>query len=238
MSKRKVVAIHQPNFFPWLGYFDKIARADVFILLDNVQFPKKGGNWSNRVKLIINGQAAWVTMPVVRSYHGTRLINQMQINNATPWRNKLLKTIQINYSRAPFFDALFPLLSELVNNPTDQLATYNLATIYALMENLELDRSKLVLGSSLNVAGQATDLLISMVKAVGGTAYLAGGGASGYQEDEKFAAAGIELIYQNFEHPVYAQVNTKQFVPGLSIIDSVINGGFHATRTWLLSDRG
>ena len=79
MPVKKVVAIHQPNFFPWLGFFNKVACSDVFILMDNVQFPKKGGSWSNRVQLAINGQAAWVTMPVVRSFHGTRIIKDMQI---------------------------------------------------------------------------------------------------------------------------------------------------------------
>ena len=68
-----LVAIHQPNFFPWLGYFDKIRRADFFILLDDVQYPKTGaGSWSNRVKVMINGEGRWLTAPVDRSFHGTR----------------------------------------------------------------------------------------------------------------------------------------------------------------------
>src|SRR3989304_9812833 len=97
-----IVAIHQPNFFPWLGYFNKIVRADLFLVMDNAQFPKKGGTWCNRVKLLIGGKADWMTMPVVRSYPGVRLIKDMKIDNAMPWRAKLLKTIQNNYSRAPF----------------------------------------------------------------------------------------------------------------------------------------
>lgn len=236
MSERKVVAIHQPNFFPWLGYFDKITQSDLFIIMDNVQFPKKGGVWSNRVQLIVNGQAAWVTMPVVRAYHGTRRISEIQINNTPPWRAKLLKTIQMNYSRAPFFEAVFPWLSELVNNPTDQLVAYNLSAIRSLMKALKLDTSRLILGSSLEVRGKATNLLISMVRAVGGTAYLSGGGAAGYQEDEKFLAAGIELIYQNFQHPVYPQASTAEFVPGLSIVDALMHCGFEATRVLLQPD--
>jgi hypothetical protein len=229
----KVVAIHQPNFFPWLGYFNKIARADLFLVMDNAQFPKKGGTWSNRVQLVVNGRAAWATMPIVRSYHGRRRINEMRINNATPWRDKLLKTIQASYSRAPFFSEVFPFLAELVNNPTDTLTEYNLSAIISLAIALQLDPAKIILGSTLNVEGDATDLLIAMTRAVGGTAYLCGGGAAGYQEDERFAAAGIRLIYQDFQHPIYPQINTHEFIPGLSIIDVLMNCGLEKTRAML-----
>ncbi len=234
MPNKTIVAIHQPNFFPWLGFFNKIVRADIFILMDNAQFPKTGGAWSNRVQLLVNGQAAWVTMPIVRSYHGTRRICEMKINNSTPWREKLLKTIQMNYARAPFFKPTYPWLAELIDRPADSLAEYNIAAIRALMERLNLNTAKLVLGSTLNVAGNLTELLIAMVRAVGGTAYLCGGGAGGYQDDELFGAHGMELIYQNFNHPVYPQANTNQFVPGLSIVDSLLNCGPDKTRGLIL----
>jgi hypothetical protein len=201
--------------------------------MDNVQFPKKGGGWSNRVQLAINGQAAWVTMPVIRSFHGTRLIRDMQINNSTLWREKLLKTVQISYARAPFFQQVFPLFKNLVNNPTDRLMDYNEAAIRAVAAALGLDTSRLVIGSTLGATGEATDLLISMTRAVGGTAYLCGGGAEGYQEDDKFAQAGLELIYQDFQHPIYPQINTSEFVPGLSIIDALMNCGIDGTRRLL-----
>jgi hypothetical protein len=230
---RKIVAIHQPNFFPWLGYFDKIARADIFVILDNVQFPKKGGTWSNRVQMVVNGKASWVTMPIIRSFHGNRNINETQIDNAIPWRENLLKTIQNNYARAPFFKQVVPLFTDLVNNPTDSLAEYNKAAVGVLARSVNLDTSKLVVGSTLKTEGAATDLLISLIRAVGGTAYLAGGGAGGYQEDDKFATAGIELIYQNFVHPVYTQFNTAEFVPGLSIIDAIMNVGFDGVKNIL-----
>lgn len=231
MSSNKIVAIHQPNFFPWLGYFNKITRADVFILMDNAQFPKSGGGtWSNRVRLLINGQHTWVTMPIVRTYHGTRRICEMEINNTTPWRDKLLKTLRMNYTRAPFFKLVFPFLEELINQPTGSLAEYNIVSIRSISERLGLDSSKLILGSNLDVTGAATKLLISMVKAVGGTSYLCGGGAGGYQEDELFNAHCIELIYQNFNHPTYPQTSANQFVPGLSVIDCLLNCGWDDTR--------
>ncbi len=237
MSRPKVVAIHQPNFFPWLGYFAKIARADVFIFLDSVQFPKTGGTWINRVKLLVAGRVAWVTVPIVREYHGTRAIHEMRTDNKPPWRAKLLKTIHMNYARAPFFGAVFPLLTEQVNNPTESLSEYNIAAIRALAAALHADQSKFVLGSTLNVKGNATGLLIAMVKAVEGTAYLCGGGATGYQRDDEFSEAGIDLIYQNYKHPAYPQANTAEFVPGLSVIDALMNCGFESTQALIGANR-
>ncbi len=229
-----IVAIHQPNFFPWLGYFDKIARADVFILMDNVQFPKTGGTWLNRVQVLVQGQPAWVTMPIVRAYHGVRCVCEMRINNAFAWREKLLRTLSVNYGRAPFFEDVYPFLEKLINYSTDSLVAYNLNAIQALSREFGLGASKFLLGSSLFVNGQATDLLIAMVKAVGGSAYLAGGGAGGYQEDEKFALAGLELMYQKFDHPTYPQFRSEKFVAGLSIIDVLMNCGFDQTRTLIM----
>jgi hypothetical protein len=228
---RRLVAIHQPNFFPWLGYFDKLARADVFVLLDDVQFPKKGGTWINRVRLLIDERPAWVTVPVDRSYHGVRQVREVRIDEQTRWRRKMLTTIQTDYGRAAHKDEVMPLLSELIENPTDQLAEYNRAAITALATALGM-KIEFVLSSSLGVTAEATDRLLEIVKAVGGSRYLSGGGAAGYQEDERFSEAGIELVHQRFEPPTYQQLASDP-VPGLSVIDALLNCGFEGTRRLL-----
>jgi len=223
------VAIHQPTFFPWLGYFNKITRCDQFVVLDSVQFPKKGGTWSNRVKLLLNGQAGWVTMPVDRNYHGVRSYAEMSIDNSSPWRDKLVQTIRTNYGATAHFADVFPSIEELIRNPTTRLTDYNLSAIHYLAKALGVDTAKIVLASEIKATGTGTDLLISITSELKGTAYLCGGGASGYQQDEKFGAAGLELIYQNFKHPVYEQANMAEFVPGLSVIDALMNCGFEGT---------
>ena len=223
-----LVAIHQPNFLPWLGYFDKVARADAFVLLDHVQFPKKGGTWINRVKMLVSGGAAWVTVPIDRSYHGERSIREMRIDESKPWREKTLRTIQASYGRAPHFDAVFPRISELLGAPTDSLAELNEAAIRALTAELGLGPEKLVRSSELEPEGAATAMLVSIVQALDGDAYLAGGGAEGYQKDERFAAAGIELVRQEFEPRPYPQPG-ESFVPGLSVVDALFNLGFGGT---------
>src|SRR5262245_57551917 len=97
-KRERLVALHQPNFFPWLGYFDKLVRADVFVVLDNVQCSKTGGTWSNRVRLLGGDAPRWITMPVVRAYSGVRLVREMQIDNEQPWRRKFLQTLRTYYA--------------------------------------------------------------------------------------------------------------------------------------------
>lgn len=224
---RRLVAIHQPNFFPWLGYFDKIARADVFVVLDHVQFPKtRDGNWTNRVKMDVYGTAAWVTVPLVRGYQGFRRIDEMQIDNRPPWRRKLLRSLQDTYGRAARFRDVFPAVSDLVNHQADLVADYNMNAVTAICAGLGLPATHLVRSSTLGVEGGKTDLLVNVVHRVGGSAYLAGGGASGYQDDAQLAAAGIEVEYQRFVHPVYPQRADAPFVPGLSILDALFHTGF------------
>lgn len=224
----KVVAIHQPNFFPWLGYFDKIARSDVFVLLDDVQFPKTGGTWVNRVRVLINGNPAWLTVPVVRDYHGVRRISEIEINNTTPvWREKMIKTIQVNYSRTPYFRQIFPFFVELISNSDVNLSQFNIRAITELIDSLGWDSSKLVLNSTIRSGNtQATDLIIQIVKNVNGSEYLSGDGADGYQEEKKFYQADLRLTFQKFCHPSYPQFGVTEFKPGLSVLDALMNIGF------------
>jgi hypothetical protein len=227
-----VVAIHQPNFFPWLGFFNKIARSNIFILADTMQFPKSQckGNWLNRVRILINGKPHWITAPIQRSYHGVLSIDQIQFDLSQAWRQKLLRTVKMEYGCSPFFNSVFPFLQELIEQPTSMLCDFNISVIRAIARELDLNSIEMINTSSLTLEGKATDLLISIIKSVGGDTYLCGGGASEYQEDEKFSKEGIDLIYQNFIHPHYSQIKSSEFNAGLSIIDALMNCGFAGTR--------
>ena len=229
----KTVGIHQPNFFPWLGYFNKLAHADEFVFLDSVQFSKAAGTWSNRVRLQIHGEPRWVTMPVVRDYHGVQVVRDMRTVRSD-WRERMLKTIRSAYGRAAHFDVVFPFLEPLVANPTDVLVEYNVAAIRAIVDALDLRRARLTMASELGVAGRSTSLLVSIVTAVRGTTYLCGDGASGYQDDQQFREAGIDLLRQQFRHPVYEQPGDA-FLPGLSVIDALMHCGFEGARRLVLA---
>jgi hypothetical protein len=223
-----LVAIHQPNFLPWLGYFDKIVRSDVFVLLDNVALPRTGSGYTNRVEIIAQGRRLWLTLPIARGEEMRRSIEHARIVGG-PWRRKLLATIEQSYARAAAFEEVMPTIRRIFEHPDDRLAEFNIHALSAIGRLLGLDMTRLRRATTIESSGTGTDRLISIVRSVGGTGYLSGGGAGGYQEDEKFAAAGLELRYQNFSHPHYVQRGVATFVPGLSIVDALMNCGAAGT---------
>lgn len=224
-------AIHQPNFFPWLGYFDKIARSDVFIILDDAQYQKTGSSWSNRVKLLVAGEERWLTAPVRRPPHGVASINELQWADGL-WREKVLRTIVMNYRACQFFAPTMAVIEPLVMNDDASVAGYNMTAIKALCSQLGLS-TNLILASSFSLGSQSNERLIELCRKVGATSYLAGGGAAGYQDDALFQSAGIAVRYQSFQHPVYPQKGSQSFVAGLSIVDALMNCGVQGTRQLL-----
>lgn len=233
----KIVAIHQPNFFPWLGYFDKMARSDVFVFLDHVQFPKTGGVWSNRVKLLIAGAPRWVTAPIRRDFGGVAAVNEIEWDDRQPWRVKFLKSLAINYSRAPYFQETMAVIAPLIESPISNLSRFNIHAIKSLAEHIGVGNHHTRLSSELKPQGAASDLLIDITQKVGGAAYMCGGGASGYQEDDAFDRAGIGLVYQNYSQTKYQQVGNAEFAGGLSIIDALMNIGQSSVSKMLRKDR-
>lgn len=215
----KICAIHQPNFFPWLGYFDKIKKADVFVFLDQVDYPKSGnsmGSWCNRVKLNVGGKATWVSCPVIRE-HGRQPIDTVRINNQSPWRDALRKILIANYRGAPNFPEAFALVESLLAYQTDRLAEFNIYVIRELAKYLGYRTAWVAQSSLPSMSEKATDRLVAICRAVGADTYLCGGGSSEYLETEVFARAGVNLVYQDFIPEPYGEA--QQFIPGLSIID-------------------
>jgi hypothetical protein len=221
----RLCAIHQPNFFPWLGYFDKIRRADVFVLLDAVDYPRAGsggmGSIVNRVNIAVQGKPNALGAPLQRAGLGTP-INAMQIDDRQPWRDKMLRTLAMNYARAANYGPAMALIEPLVRHPEAGLAAFNTHAITTIARHLGLITA-IVSQSTLSASGAATDLLVNLTRAVDCTGYLAGGGAGGYQQDEMFAAAGLQLVYQDFKPTPYGPPD--RFIPGLSIIDYLMHDG-------------
>ena len=230
MQVNKIIAIHQPNFFPWLGYFDKIVQSDAFVILDDVQFPKKGGSWSNRVKLLLSCEARWVTAAIDRHYHGVKNINEMKFSNDNSWQEKMVKSIEINYIKSPFFSEIFSFLEPLINNSENNIADFNNKAILNICNKIGINTDKIYWSSKLPHNGVSNELLISLTKALGGNAYMCGGGAEEYQDESIFIKSGINLMHQNFKHPKYTQHNSNEFIAGLSIIDTLMNLGVEQTR--------
>jgi hypothetical protein len=229
-----LVAIHQPTFLPWLGWWDKLVRADVLVLLDDVQFSKKGGTWMNRVRMLVGGEPRWVTMPVDRAYSGTRTVREMRIDESKPWRENILATIRGSYARSRFAKDVLPAVEQALAAPTDRVAGLNEHAIRLLAARLGVDTTKLVHQSELDVSGEGTQLLVDLARAVGGDTYLSGDGADGYLEEDAFPAAGLGLVFQEFTPPRYPQA-VDGYVAGLSVVDALMNCGWDGTAELLRS---
>ncbi len=220
-----LVAIHQPNFLPWLGYFHKIAEADVFVFLDDVQFSK--GSYTNRVQILSPTGPKWLTVPIRLSF-GQAI---KEIGFARPdWRSAHAETLRGYYRKAPAFAEVWPVIDDLLQGaPDDDLADLNCWLIAHLARRLGLN-CEFRRSSELDLSSASDDRLIEIVAAVAkdGT-YYSGRGAASYQDPEKFAAAGLGFVYSRYLSPAYPQFNSAQPVPGLSIADALFNLGWVAT---------
>lgn len=213
-----ILAAHQPQYLPWLGYFDKLAQADVFVLLDDVQFKKN--EWQNRNRIKGPGGPQWITVPVRHRFPQT--IAEVEVRENEPWRRKHLRALESNYGRAACFAEQMPLIAEVLERPWSHLAPLNIELVRRLAARLGID-TEIVLASSFAIREHPTLRLVDLCTALGADTYLSGAGGD-YLERERFAEAGIELRFQRYEHPTYAQLHDG-FEPYLSIVDLLMNCG-------------
>jgi hypothetical protein len=219
-----------------MGFFNKMAISDIFILLDDVQFPKTGGVWTNRVMLLIAGEAKWITATIDRNYHGTRKINEMNFNSADQWRIKMLKSLESNYKKHPHYKEVMDTLYPLITNNETNIAKYNTKAIQVIAKKIGIN-DKIKYSSALIKNGTSNELLVTLTKSMGGDIYLCGGGADGYQDKSIFNEHGVILQYQEFKHPIYKQFKREIFTPGLSVIDPLMNIGFDGTAELIINKK-
>lgn len=212
---KKIITIHQPNFMPWLGFFDKMSKADTFILLDNVQYEKNAT--INRNKIKTPQGEKWLTIPV--KVHLPQDINTVLTDETRSWRSDHLKTLFANYKRAKNFDSVFCLIEKEYLKNNANLAQFNLDLIELFAKFLKIE-AKIILSSDLNVEGRKNELLINLIKKAGGTDYLSGLGAKDYMDLELFNRNDIKINWQNFKHPKYQQL-WGEFIPNLSVLDFI-----------------
>jgi len=217
-DKMMRVAIHQPNFLPWIGYFYKMASCDLFIYLDDVQFTKN--SYQNRVKIKTPQGGQWLTLPVLQNFG--QLTNEVKINNKENWRDKHLRTLEMNYKKTPGFPAVYDLIKRVYEcQEWSVMSDLNIALIEEVATFIGLKTPR-IKSSELAVSGSSTDRLVNLVKKFNGTTYLSGSGGSKYQEEALFTAQGIEVHYSDFIHPVYPQP-WGEFIKGASIVDFLFN---------------
>lgn len=219
------VAIHQPNYAPWLGYFAKIAAADVFIFLDDVQFSKN--SYINRVQIDAGGKPRWLTVPV--SYSFGDPINRVVAGDAD-WRKAHLDALKTYYRNASDFPRVWSwLCATFANLPRNNIAETNAALIERIAAALGL-RCRFYRSSEFQIEGaKGDDRLIALATRFGpGATYISGKGGANYQSPEKFAAAGIVLEYNSFSPSPYDQGH-PEFLPGLSVLDALFRLGSERT---------
>lgn len=214
-----ILSAHQPAYLPWLGYFDKIARADVFVYLDTVQFEKNSFINRNRIKTSQGTQ--WLTVPVKMKGHIGSTLLDTQIDDAQPWRTKHLKSIEMNYRKVSYFDARFSALQKLILQPEQLLSKMCWQQLQFWLSELNI-KTPVVRSSELPVASRKSDLVLDLCKYLGANHYISGALGRDYLDDDAFAASGVKVQYQNFKHPVYPQL-WGDFEPYLSVVDYWMN---------------
>lgn len=220
-----IVAIHQPNYLPWLGYFAKIAQSDRLVFLDDVQFSKN--SFINRVQVLNGNRRHWLTVPVSNKLGDA--INE--VRPAKPdWARSHRDALSNFYRRAPAYRSVWPEIEALYDSvPSGDIAAINGYFIVAIASLLGLPLKSI--SSSAIETGQVTGdarltEIVSKVAPEG--SYLSGSGGKNYQNEATFAVKKIELHYTQFAHPIYDQ-GGYNFESGLSIVDAVFRTGWAAT---------
>ena len=218
-----IVTIHQPEHLPWLGFFDKIRQADVFVMLDHVQYRKH--YFQNRNKIRAHNGAIWLTVPVLTKDHLAQAINGVQIDNhgGSRWKEKCWASMVQNYRKTIFWRDHEAFFDDLYKKDWNHLVDLNESIIRYMLNALSI-HVKVLKSSEMNVEGNKGDLLLGICRKVGAEVYLSGISGRDYLDLSMFAQAGIEVRFQKFFHPIYKQIHDP-FFPCMSSVDLLFNYG-------------
>jgi len=213
----------QPTYLPWIGYFDLIDRSTVFAFLDNVQFSKQ--SWQQRNRIRTAKGLEWLTVPVLMKGKGRQLINEVQINPKTHFVRDHLRSIELSYGRSRFLNDYISEFKGILLSGESSLATLNVSLIKWLSHALGIN-SQFELSSQLGACGKRSSLLVDICKRLGANTYLSPLGSSCYlmSEKEVFDQNGIEVVFQNYDHPTYRQLY-EPFFGYAATIDLLFNEG-------------
>jgi len=209
------IAILQPGYFPWLGFFDQEMSVDTFVLYDDVQYDRRG--WRNRNRMKTPDGPRWLTVPVEQKGMYDQIIRDVRIDNDRPWRKKHIGTIESVYKKAPYFDTLYPEFRQILERGHVYLWELDLDIIVWINRRLEID-TPIVMASELNVGGEKSGRLLAICKKLGADQYYSGAAARHYLDVGMFEDAGISVYYQEYVHPVYPQLHGG-FISHLSALD-------------------
>jgi hypothetical protein len=217
-----VVSIHQPDYIPWLGLYYKMAHSDIFVYLDDAQYSNEADHNVNKIKT----PQGELKLKVPVEQHLGDLICDVRTKDELKWKDKHLKTIKMNYSRAKYFSEIFPLIEEAIMHHTGSIAELNMSINKVLFNGFGFT-TKIMKSSDLEINSVREERVIDICLAVGGDEYLSGNGARAYQVDEHFSERGLKLTYLDYEPIEYKQLWPKVgFLPYMSAVDYIFNCGF------------
>jgi len=214
------IGIHQPNYIPWIGFFYKIHKSDIFIFHDDIQFSKSGGHNYRNIKTHVGLKR--LKIPV--DYSHPENINQIILKDQLKWRNDHLRHIKLAYQKAEYFDQIFPDLEKCYAAKTKYLHKFNIEFIKHVTEKLNI-KVKFFLASEFHINSKKEEKVIDLVKTLNGQVYFSGNGARAYQNRENFSSRGVQLIYSDFKPFKYKQL-WEGFEHNVSIIDFLMNYGY------------
>lgn len=215
-----IVAIHQPQFMPWLGYFDKMDSCDFFVLLDNVQYKKNEYQNRNRIKTSDGWQ--WLTVPAC--YKFPQKINEVLIDNSVNWQKKHLCALQTNYGKSPFFEKYIKHFKDFYDKQWNLLSKANIASVMLLKDMLGIKADIVIASEMEGLSDEPNQRLIDICRMLGADTYLAGKDGKTYMDFNRFSHAGIDVVFQEFTHPVYKQL-FNEFEYYMSAVDLIFNCG-------------
>jgi hypothetical protein len=219
----KTIAIHQPNYLPWRGYFHKIAHCDVFVFLNDVEFTKR--SYTRRVKIRKSKHSeatTYLIVPLLKHSDYTK-INALKIDHTQNWQKKQLNQISNTYTGAPGFKHIFPIIEGWMDASIhfEFLSDWNEFLIKEITGLLGLTTS-FIRADELPIKAKAPKLNVMILQYLQGEAYLSGQGGKKYQREEDFTSVNIQLMYSDFQDPPYPQAQ-GEWLGGLSIIDFLMN---------------
>lgn len=231
-EKGLTVAVLQSNYVPWRGYFDIIHDVDLFIFYDEVQYTKN--DWRNRNRIMTASGAKWLTVPVFASIE--KPISEIEIVPGR-WGEKHYQALLTNYRKAPFFDMFEPWLKAIYHGDWRYLSNLNQTLIRTISADFLGARTQFAQSTDYFSEGKRGEKLLSLLRSVGAKRYVSGPAAKAYMNEDKFRAAGIEVVWKDYSaYPPYPQLS-ETFDPALSILDLIFNTGPNAPAyIWGLSD--
>jgi len=218
-----IVGVHQPNYLPYLGFFDKMMKSDIFIIYDDAQFNKEDFQHRNRIRIYHGWK--WLTVPVEKKHIPIKEIkikNEVMIKNIK-WSEAHFRDIRDNYKDTPYYPVYEKKLEDIYNDTYENLIELNMCLIDFLRTAFNI-KTKLVFSSEFGFTSKSTQKLVDLVETLGGDVYLSGPKGKDYLDISLFEKKGIRVEFQDFKHPVYKQ-RYEGFIPNMSAIDALFNTG-------------